>query len=275
MLPVGYAPTWSPDGARIAYVTKGDLWTADADGTHAARIVKRRRPARMVAERTAARLHAWRLGVHDPGRRRGRAEARAGAPTQRGRRTACASPSTATTPSSRCRWEGGSTTHRRHGQRPRLRGRTAASRSCATAQVVAGGADHRRGNRAGLVGRRQARSLRPRRHDLRRREGAPPRRAAGLAARRSASRSCSPTSTSAPPTDLRIARGTGRWLLGFTSLVDNIGLGPSIVEGVRPPGATAHDRNAARRCSRTARAAPTATWRRSGTRTRRRTTTGT
>jgi hypothetical protein len=40
-----------------------------------------------------------------------------------------------------------------------------------------------------------------------------------------------------PPTDLQIAGGTGRWLLGFTSLVDNIGLGPSIIEGVRPPGA--------------------------------------
>ena len=40
-----------------------------------------------------------------------------------------------------------------------------------------------------------------------------------------------------PPTDLRIGGGPGGWLLGFTSLVDNIGLGPSIVEGVRPPGA--------------------------------------
>src|SRR5438132_5260971 len=40
VLPVGYAPTWSADGARIAYVTKGDLWTADVDGTHAARIAR-------------------------------------------------------------------------------------------------------------------------------------------------------------------------------------------------------------------------------------------
>ena len=40
-----------------------------------------------------------------------------------------------------------------------------------------------------------------------------------------------------PPADLRIAGGTGRWLLGFTSLVDNIGLGPGIIEGVRPPSA--------------------------------------
>jgi Tol biopolymer transport system component len=41
VLPVGYAPAWSPDGARIAFVTKGDLWTADADGTHRALIVRR------------------------------------------------------------------------------------------------------------------------------------------------------------------------------------------------------------------------------------------
>jgi len=36
VLDVGYAPAWSPDGARIAYVTRGDLWVADADGTHRA-----------------------------------------------------------------------------------------------------------------------------------------------------------------------------------------------------------------------------------------------
>ena len=38
------------------------------------------------------------------------------------------------------------------------------------------------------------------------------------------------------PTDLVIAGGAGRWLLGFTSLVDNIGLGPSVLVGVRAPG---------------------------------------
>jgi WD40-like Beta Propeller Repeat len=34
VLHVGYAPAWSPNGLRIAYVTKGNLWVADADGTH-------------------------------------------------------------------------------------------------------------------------------------------------------------------------------------------------------------------------------------------------
>ena len=34
VLPVGYAPAWSPNGERIAYVTRGNLWIADADGTH-------------------------------------------------------------------------------------------------------------------------------------------------------------------------------------------------------------------------------------------------
>jgi hypothetical protein len=37
-----------------------------------------------------------------------------------------------------------------------------------------------------------------------------------------------------PPSGLEIAGGPGRWLLGFTSLVDNIGLGPSTFVGVRP-----------------------------------------
>src|SRR5262249_28386418 len=41
ILPVGYAPAWSPDGARIAYVTRGDLWVADADGTHRSELVEK------------------------------------------------------------------------------------------------------------------------------------------------------------------------------------------------------------------------------------------
>ncbi len=40
MLPVGYAPTWSPDGARIAFVVRGDLWDADANGSHRRLLLK-------------------------------------------------------------------------------------------------------------------------------------------------------------------------------------------------------------------------------------------
>src|SRR5438067_1360330 len=38
-MPIGYAPAWSPSGLRIAFVTKHDLWVADADGTHRALLV--------------------------------------------------------------------------------------------------------------------------------------------------------------------------------------------------------------------------------------------
>jgi dipeptidyl aminopeptidase/acylaminoacyl peptidase len=38
VLPIGYAPAWSPDGQRIAFVTRGSLWVADADGTDAGRL---------------------------------------------------------------------------------------------------------------------------------------------------------------------------------------------------------------------------------------------
>lgn len=38
-IPAGYAAAWSANAERIAYVSRGDLWVADADGTHRALLV--------------------------------------------------------------------------------------------------------------------------------------------------------------------------------------------------------------------------------------------
>ena len=56
-MPVGYAPAWSPSGERIAFVTKSNLWVADADGTHRASssATRMNRPG---PERPPARVHA-------------------------------------------------------------------------------------------------------------------------------------------------------------------------------------------------------------------------
>ena len=59
-----------------------------------------------------------------------------------------------------------------------------------------------------------------------------------LGGRPSACRNSCPTSTSDLQPICRSPVARDSWLLGFTSLVDNVGLGPSIIEGVRPPGAT-------------------------------------
>jgi len=40
VLPVGYAPTWSPTADRIAYVMRGDLWVMDRDGSHRTLLVE-------------------------------------------------------------------------------------------------------------------------------------------------------------------------------------------------------------------------------------------
>ena len=40
VMPIGYAPAWSPSGDRIAFVTKGNLWVADVDGTHRGEITR-------------------------------------------------------------------------------------------------------------------------------------------------------------------------------------------------------------------------------------------
>ena len=95
-IPVGYAPAWSPNAERIAYVTRGDLWVADADGSHRAAPRRAGRPARLGAERPAARVRARRLGLDGPRGRRATSGSSHAAHIPTGRPTARASPSTAT-----------------------------------------------------------------------------------------------------------------------------------------------------------------------------------
>jgi hypothetical protein len=45
-----------------------------------------------------------------------------------------------------------------------------------------------------------------------------------------------PDAVERPPTDLRVSRASGRWLLGFTTAVDNVGEGPFVVVGRRARG---------------------------------------
>src|SRR3954463_16652958 len=54
VMQIGYAPAWSPNAERIAYVTRGDLWVADADGSHRAHMVAR------------ANKPAWGPNVREP-----------------------------------------------------------------------------------------------------------------------------------------------------------------------------------------------------------------
>ena len=234
VLPVGYAPAWSPDGARIAYVSKGDLWTADADGTHRVLLTKDAdQPAWSPNGRRLAFVRrGWVTTVRVDGadeRRLARGAHPAWSPD--GERIALDRDDAIVT----LRWYGGGVKSAGAGSDPAYAadGRLAVVRD---GQIVAGGrivdegaepAWSADGNHvayvrdgtiyidAKAVHRGEQPAFRP--------------------ARRV--RELLPDFDQRPPTDLTIAGSPGRWLLGFTSLVDNIGLGPGVLVGVRPPGA--------------------------------------
>jgi hypothetical protein len=235
VLPVGYAPAWSPDGARIAYVTKGDLWTADADGTHAARVAAGAdQPAWSPNGRRIAFVRGgWVFTVRVDGddlRRLAPGAHPAWSPN--GNRIALDREDEIVT----LRWDGGGVRRAGTGTDPAYAsdGRLAVVRD---GEIVAGGrvvdegaepawsADGRnvayvRDGTIYVDGRAVHRGEQP--------AWRPPQRVRELL----------PDFDQRPPTDLRIGGGAGRWLLGFTSLVDNIGLGPSVIEGVRALGAS-------------------------------------
>jgi hypothetical protein len=234
VLPVGYAPAWSPDGARIAYVTRGDLWVADADGTHQRELVAHAdQPAwspngRRLAFTRDGVVYTVRVdGLDD--RRLAPGAHPAWSPD--GERIALDRDDEIVT----LRWYGGGVKLAGTGSDPAFApdGRLAVVRD---GEIVAGGRviDEGESPTWSPDGRRIAYE----RDGMIYVNGKPVHRGF-LPAWRPAKRAQEllPDFAQRPPSDLQIQQSTGRWQLGFTSLVDNIGLGPSVLIGVRPPGA--------------------------------------
>ena len=232
VLPVGYAPAWSPDAQRIAYVTRGDLWIADADGTHSARLLARAdQPAWSPNGRRIAFTRGgfvWTVRVDGLDERRlARGAHPAWSPD--GERIAFDRDDQVVT----VRWYGGDTRLAGSGEDPAYApdGRLAVVQD---GSVVADGAvvdegtspawspsgrlAYVRDNTIFVDGRAVHRGSQP--------AWRPAKRAVELL----------PDFDQRPPSDLQIAGGAGHWLLGFTSLVDNVGLGPGELVGMRKPG---------------------------------------
>ena len=232
MLPFGYAPAWSPDGARIAFVTRGELWVTDADGTHQGRLA---RDAGLPAWSPDGRRLAfqregfiWTIradGLNE--HRLARGENPAWAPS--GKRIAFDRGGVVVT----VRWYGGDPRVAAHGENPAYApdGRIAYVRDGAIfvgRKRVAEGSDPTfapDGHRLAWVSDGQIVIA-----------GKPVARGTQPSWRPPPSRELLPDLDQRAPTGLVVQGGPGRWLLGFTSLVDNVGLGPVVIDGVRPPG---------------------------------------
>jgi len=234
VMPIGYAPAWSPSGDRIAFVTRGNLWTADADGSHRAELVEDAdQPAWSPNGRRVAFVrkgYVWTVRADGLDERQlARGAHPSWSPT--GERIAFDRDGEVVT----VQWYGGNAKHAGTGSDPAYAydGRLAVVQD---GQIVVGGNAVAEGEspawspdgriayeRDGViyVGTKAVhKGLQP--------AWKPPQRVQELL----------PDFDQRAPRDLAIAGGPGHWLLGFTSLVDNIGLGPSILVGVRPPGAT-------------------------------------
>jgi hypothetical protein len=232
VLPVGYAPAWSPSGGRIAYVTRGNLWVADVDGTHRGKLTSAAdQPAWSPNGRRIAFVRGgfvWTVRVDGLDERRLAVGAHP-AWSPDGKRIAFDRDGHVIT----VRWAGGGARVAGDGEDPayapdgRLAvvldgevvvGGSVVAEGEAPAWSPAGALAYVRDNTIYVGDRAVHRGSQPAWH--------PPKRARELL----------PDFDQRAPTELTIAGGTGHFLLGFTSLVDNIGLGPSELVGVRAPG---------------------------------------
>jgi hypothetical protein len=232
VLPIGYAPAWSPSGERIAYVTRGNLWVADADGSHRGKLVTGAdQPAWSPNGRRLAFARGgfvWTVRADGLDERRLAAGAHP-AWSPDGKRLAFDRDDQVIT----ARWAGGDARVAGEGEDPAYApdGRLAVVRD---GEIVVGGAGVAEGaspawSPAGALAYVRDDTIYVGDRAIHR--GAQP---AWRPARHA--RELLPDFDQRAPSDLEIAGGSGRFLLGFTSLVDNVGLGPSELVGVRAPG---------------------------------------
>jgi hypothetical protein len=237
VLPVGYAPAWSPTAERIAYVTRGSLWVADADGTHRGKLaIDADQPAWSPNGRRLAFTRdgfVWTVRVDGLDERR-LAPGAHPAWSPDGRRLAFDRGGQVIT----VRWSGGGTRVAGQGEDPAYApdGRLAV---VLDGEILVDGAAVAEGGSpsfspAGTLAYVRDDTIYV--GDKAVHRGSQP---AWRPAKRV--RELLPDFDQRAPTDLVIAGGAGHWLLGFTSLVDNIGLGPSELVGVRAPGQSRMD----------------------------------
>jgi dipeptidyl aminopeptidase/acylaminoacyl peptidase len=232
VLPVGYAPAWSPNAERLAYVTRGNLWVADADGTHRSLLVRDAdNPAWAPSgRRLAFSRGGWVWTVRADGldeRRLARGARPAWSPD--GLRIAFDRDAEIYS----LRWYGGGLRDVVAGTEPAY-ARDGRLAYVLDGEVMIGGRAIDRGaSPAWSPGSRRVAYVRD---DAIYVDG---RRIAK--GHQPAWRPTVPTRELLPdldqraPTGLVIGGGPGRWLLGFTSLVYNVGLGPAYIVGRRAP----------------------------------------
>jgi hypothetical protein len=233
VLQIGYAPAWSPSGERIAFVTKGDLWVADADGRHRGLLVRDGTdPAwspngRRLAFTRGGRVYTVRVDGLDE---RGLATGAHPAWSPDGERIAFDRDDRIIS----VRWYGGDVGFVTDGEQPAYapNGRLAVVRDgeiVVDGRIVAEGTSPAwspDGLRLAYVRDNVIHIDRKAVHKGTQPAWRPPERARELL----------PDFDQRPPTGLTVAGGPGRWLLGFTSLVDNIGIGTAELVGVRSRG---------------------------------------
>ena len=235
VLPVGYAPSWSPDSVRIAYVMRGDLWVADRDGSHRSLLVRGAdQPAWCPNGRRIAFVRGGSVWTVRADGLDERQLARGAHPDWSPDGSRLAFDRDGETYTARW-WYGGAQKDAGLGTDPAYApdGRLAVVRDD---QIYVGGIavatgtspDWSPGGRLAWVrdgviyvaGKRYHRGAQPAWHPALR------------------SRELLPDFDQRAPSGLVIAGAPGGWRLGFTSLVDNLGPGSSLLVGVRPPGAS-------------------------------------